>query len=102
MADPNERTVDLHEEADRELTEAVRWYAAESPQAADRFITAMDAALRRIGEGPSRWPPYSHGTRRYLLRRFPYQVVYREHLTDVQVIAVMHLHRKPGYWRGRL
>jgi hypothetical protein len=35
------------------------------------------------------------------MRRFPYLVVYREVSTGLQVIAVAHGRRRPGYWKNR-
>jgi len=40
-------------------------------------------------------------THRFLLRRFPFSVAYREVRETVQVVAVVHGRRKPGYWKGR-
>jgi plasmid stabilization system protein ParE len=50
------------------------------------------------------WPfsDEDHGTRRYLVHRFPYGVVYRVSRQIIQIIAVMHLRRHPDYWRGRV
>jgi hypothetical protein len=36
-----------------------------------------------------------------LLRRFPFGLVYRLGVEEVQVVAVAHLHRRPGYWKSR-
>ncbi|KOR28141.1 plasmid stabilization protein, partial [Achromatium sp. WMS1] len=35
--------------------------------------------------------------------RFPYGILYRETLdaNGIFIIAVMNLHRKPGYWKYR-
>lgn len=44
-----------------------------------------------------RWPIYLHGTRRVLLVRFPYLVVYREEPARILVVAVAHARRRPGY-----
>jgi hypothetical protein len=41
-------------------------------------------------------------SRRYRLRRFPYGLVYVETGSDIIILAVMHLHRRPGYWNERL
>jgi hypothetical protein len=35
------------------------------------------------------------------LKRFPFGVIYSVEGQDVIVIAVAHLHRKPGYWTSR-
>lgn len=45
-----------------------------------------------IAQAPQRWPSYSHGTRKFVLRRFPFLVVYRELATVIQVLAVAHAH----------
>jgi toxin ParE1/3/4 len=42
-----------------------------------------------------------HGTRKFLLRRFPYAVVYRITESAIQVIAVAHGRRRPSYWKSR-
>lgn len=33
--------------------------------------------------------------------KFTYAVVFRVKEGEVQILAVMHLHRKPGYWKER-
>jgi|SRR5579872_2457094 len=45
---------------------------------------------------------YEFGTRRIVLRRFPYLVVFRETTSGIEIIAVVHGRRRPGYWRDRL
>lgn len=57
--------------------------------------------MSRIVEAPDRWPMYTHGTRRYLLRRFPFSVVYRVSGIAITVVAVVHGKRRPGYWKSR-
>ena len=39
--------------------------------------------------------------RRKLVRRFPYAVISLEDADEIAVLAVMHLHRRPGYWQER-
>ena len=47
-------------------------------------------------------PPYLHGTRRVVLNRYPFSVVFRERLHDIQIIAIAHAKRRPGYWAKRV
>ena len=98
MARPS---VELHPEAVAEARAAYRWYAERNPLAANAFMAALDHAVGEIHDSPQRWPLHLHGTRKYLLRRFPYGVIYR--VTDVatQVVAVAHGRRRPGYWKAR-
>lgn len=42
------------------------------------------------------------GTRRALLRKFPFLVVFRESRAIIEIIAVAHGRRKPGYWKSRV
>jgi len=51
---------------------------------------------------PSLYPPHLYGTQRAVLDRYPFSIVYRELLHEIQVIAVAHAKRHPGYWRGRI
>lgn len=78
------------------------WYAAKSLLAATRFVAELQVAWQRILEGPARWPKGACDTRRYLLKRFPYHVVYRQVDEDVFVIAVASGRRGPGFWLRRL
>lgn len=94
-------SVEIHPDALQEAAAAVEWYATRSQQAADAFIEELDRAVKVISESPERWPTHLHGTRRYLLRRFPFVVVYRHHSPVVQVVAIAHGKRRPGYWRKR-
>ena len=96
------RPIELHPEAIAEARDAREWYAERSPVAADAFMAELDLAIDQIRQWPDRWAACLHGTRRYLLKRFPYLVVYRATADKLQVIAVAHGRRKPGYWRRRI
>ena len=96
-----QRPVDVHPEAIAEARAAFRWYYDRSETAAEAFLAELDRAIELISEAPMRWPAYLHHTRRFLLRRFPFVVVYREVGETIQVIAVAHGRRKPGYWKDR-
>lgn len=95
-------TLEFLDEALEEAEEAARWYAERSATAAVGFAEELDAAIERIERAPTAWPIHEHSTRRFLLRRFPYSVVYRIDATRVVIIAVAHAHRRPGFWRNRL
>lgn len=34
--------------------------------------------------------------------RFPYGIIYRLKEDQIEIIAIMHLHRRPGYWKMRV
>lgn len=93
--------IDLHPAAVKEARAAYRWYVRRSAGAAERFQAALEAALEQIAQSPDRWPTHLHGTRYRLLRHFPFIVVYRRVADRLQVVAVAHGRRRPGYWKRR-
>ena len=98
MAAPSVR---LLPDAIAEAKAAYEWYAERNPSAASASISELDHAISQIQNGPERWTTHLHGTRRFLLRRVPYVVVYRVAESTIQVIAVAHGRRRPGYWKSR-
>ncbi len=87
--------------AAEEAREAIKWYAARNAVAAAGFEVEVRLAFDEIASAPERWPVHVEGTRRFLLDRFPYEVVYLVGADRVVVIAVAHCKRRPGYWRER-
>jgi plasmid stabilization system protein ParE len=95
-------SVVFHEEAAAEYEAAFDWYLERSRLAATKFADDLSQTLEAVVKAPQRWPIHTHGTRRILLRHFPFILVYREHSSYIQVIAVAHGRRRPGYWKQRL
>jgi toxin ParE1/3/4 len=95
--------VELHGEAAAEYDAAFDWYLERSPEAALKFDAEVDRALSQILQAPQRWVAGPYQTRKFLLRQFPFTLIYRERVSgDIQVVAVAHTSRKPGFWRQRL
>lgn len=95
-------TVRLLAAAEHEVSEAENWYASQNADAAARFISELERGLSLIDERPMAWRLVDTGVRQFLLWRFPYGIIYRVTPDGILVLAVAHLHRKPGYWRDRL
>ncbi len=93
--------VGFHPAALEESTAAEAWYRERSATAAMAFIAEIDRAVAQIGDAPQRWARHTHGTRRFVLRRFPFSLIYRVGSSDIEIIAVAHGRRRPGYWKGR-
>ena len=96
------RAITLHEEASADYDAAFDWYLTRSPDAAVRFDEEVERAISQIARAPQRWVQGSDGTRRFLLRGFPHVLIYREVSSEViQVVAIAHASRRPGYWKHR-
>jgi toxin ParE1/3/4 len=95
--------VEFHGEAAAEYDSAFDWYLERSAEAAFKFDAEVDRALTQILQTPHRWAAGPYKTRKYLLRQFPFTLIYRERaFGDIQVVAVAHTSRRPGYWKPRL
>jgi toxin ParE1/3/4 len=95
--------VDLHEEASAEYDAAFDWYLQRSPDAALKFDAEVERALTQIVQAPQRWAGGPHSTRRFLLRQFPFTLIYREQKPGaIQIVAIAHTSRRPEYWKQRL
>jgi plasmid stabilization system protein ParE len=64
--------IEFHDEAALEYDAAFEWYLERSPDAALRFDVEVDRALAQVLSAPKRWAAGPHGTRRFLLRHFPF------------------------------
>lgn len=93
--------VSFYPEAAEEVEIARQWYAERSPLAARAFLAELDLAVERVREAPRRWPRYGKGAWRYILPRFPFSVIYRMKGEMIEVVAIAHHRRKPGYWKSR-
>ena len=99
---PNDRAA-FHHDASAEYDAAFDWYLERSREAALKFDAEVDRALTQIAQTPKRWTAGPHHTRKFLLRHFPFTLIYREVASgEVQVIAVAHTSRRPGFWKDRL
>lgn len=87
--------------AESEFTDALCWYAERSESVANRFDDEFTQALRTIVSDPERFPQIDSRHRFYLMRTFPYQIIFRSADDLITIIAVAHTARRPYYWVGR-
>ncbi|GMV90177.1 MAG: hypothetical protein AMXMBFR81_31070 [Chthonomonas sp.] len=93
--------ITYHQAAEAEAEAAAQWYAQRDLSAAEGFIAELRNGEKAITEAPERWAPSARGTRRYLMDRYPFAIVYRRDGELIQIIAVAHLRRRPRYWTNR-
>lgn len=85
-----------------ELRNAFAYYKAISPMLAESFKNEAHDVRRLIEKHPLAWHTFEPPYRQCRFRRFPYAFIYEVLETELIVVAVPHLMRKPGYWRDRL
>lgn len=94
--------LEFHPEARDEFVAAAAYYDAAVPGLGDRFLVAVRRTTVLVLEHPTAGTPRKAGARRILVTGFPYDVVYQVREKVVEVLAIAHQHRRPGYWRERL
>ena len=94
--------IKLHPHARAELRDARTWYFERSPLSAIAFAQTVENALFRISKAPNSFPLADHGTRKFILQRFPFNIFYLTRETEIVIVAVAHQKRRPGYWSNRV
>lgn len=92
----------FHPEAEQEFTDAAGYYARISPELGGRFYDEIEKLILDIRGQPDRFRVFDSPVRRHFSDVFPYAVLYMDQPDRVWIVAVMHLKRRPGYWRERL
>jgi plasmid stabilization system protein ParE len=90
-----------HANARAEADAAVAFYNEKHPRLAQRFLDDLEVALHRIRRLPNAYHVVEGDLRKCRVPHFPYGVIYRTRAGMIEIIAVMHLRRSPGYWRHR-
>jgi plasmid stabilization system protein ParE len=94
--------VEFHPDAQREFEESIEFYEGREPGLGLEFALEVETAIDRIVEFPEIATPFRGATRRCLVNRFPFGVVYLVQSESIFVVAVAHLHREPDFWVRRM
>ena len=95
--------IEIHPGASDDYLDSLDWYLDRSLEVARRFQAELAQTLDRIAARPEVVAADEDGIRWTRMDRFPHVVYYRvkdERL--IEVLAVAHGRRQPGYWRDRL
>lgn len=69
--------LELHPEAVEDALDGDAWYLQRSERTAGHFFAELERAVELILERPHAWRPHILGTRRFILTKFPYSVIYK-------------------------
>jgi plasmid stabilization system protein ParE len=92
----------FHPLAKIELNEATDYYEECCPLLGGEFLREVYSAIQRIIVFPKAWSQISKNTRRCLVNRFPYGVIYQIVEDEIFIIAIFQLNRKPRDFKNRL
>jgi len=94
--------VEFTEPASIELDDAVKFYDLQVEGLGGKFIDEVLETINLITKYPQSWSHHSQNTRKAVLRKFPYNLIYSELNNKIYIIAVAHQNRKPEYWIDRI
>ena len=92
----------LSAEAREDIAETARWYDEQEQGLGREFTRAFRAATAVLERSPFIYQEIETETRRVLLRRFPYQVIYKVRDNTVFIAGCFHISRDPQQWRDRM
>jgi len=88
-------------EAVADVEEACAWYERQRVGLGAEFLASLEAAEDAVRATPLAYQLHRRDTRRYRLRRFPYQLFYRVLGEDIVIVACFHVRRSPHRLRTR-
>ena len=91
----------FHELAEAELNEGAAYYARAREGLGEAFLAEVRRSLDAVLETPLAGTLVENDIRWWVVRRFPYSIIYRVRADHLRVLAIAHHKRRPFYWRGR-
>ena len=92
----------FHPDAENEFIQAIDYYEGCEGGLGYDFALEVYASMARIIAHPDAWQTVEENIRRSLVNRFPYGIIYTVENSEILILAVMHLHRRPEYWKIRV
>ena len=93
----------LHPEALGDLRDAASFYREQAGTSLSQsFLGEFEQSINKLLLHPALGSPWrGKGRRRYLMKHFPYSLVYIVFGDEIRIWAVAHHSGRPGYWTGR-
>jgi len=92
----------FHPEAAEEYARAAEYYAQAQPELGQRFFEEIERLISEIIHDPKRFRHFEPPAQRHFSSLFPYAIIYVEQSDRIWILSVMHLKRRPGYWKKRI
>ncbi len=89
-------------EAEKDLIETFQWYEQKRIGLGHDFLLQIDAGLRFIQNNPFAFPIRYKGTRRNIIKRFPYSIIYRVEDINIIILGVVYGGRDPKWIKKKI
>ncbi len=88
--------------SDQELIDAYNYYEDQLLGLGEQFLYEFNKSIKIIIEHPTIWVKVGKRTRKALLKRFPFLILYIFEDNIIYITCIAHQHRNPDYYIDRL
>lgn len=94
--------ISWHQDAKDEADLAAAFYKEQQSGLEQRFLDNLEEALHRVQRQPLLYRTISPEIRKCKIKQFPLAIIFRLKADCIEIIAIMHVRRNPGYWATRI
>lgn len=97
-------TVSILSEAEADINNAYIWYESKQIDLGNKFFRIIEESVDYISNNPFICEEIYKGTRRFIIKQFPYGIYYRVNfaMKEIQIIGVIHFKRSTRLIKRRL
>lgn len=88
--------------SDLELIDAYNFYEDQLTGLGDQFLYEFNNTIKIIIEHPTIWIKVGKRTRRALIQRFPFLILYIYEMNTIHITCISHQHRNPEYYIDKI
>ena len=85
-----------------ELDDAFEYYELQLQGLGKIFLNEIIETLNLISQFPQLFAPISEHTRKAVMCKFPYNLIYSIRQNKISILAIAHQNRMPEYWIDRV
>ena len=86
--------------AKQEFLEIIEYYKEEAQYLATLFIIEAFHSLNIVSQFPESGSIFYKNIRRFVVKGYPYYIIYSIRKNEIAVAAFAHQNRKPNYWKN--
>ena len=94
-------TLIFHRDVNSDIHDSFVWYETQRTGLGADFVLSLEATFENIMRNPERFPISEEDTRKALVFRFPFVVIYQILQEKILIIAVFHSSRNPQNYKSR-
>ncbi len=91
----------ISDDAELDILDAFLWYEDQKSELGNSFLKDVELSLIAIQKQPQYYHIVKLNTRAYVMKRFPFSIIYHLVENTINVLAVFHTSRNPIDWQNR-